>query len=54
MNPLALQDADNEMLKDADDYLRRHKILELFEVSVPELTFEGPHHPPRLQAAGAG
>lgn len=33
MNPLALQDVDNEMLRDADDYLRKHKILELFEVS---------------------
>jgi len=34
MNPLALQDVDNEMLKDADEYLRRHKIIELFEVSL--------------------
>lgn len=34
MNPLALQDVDNEMLRDADDYLRKHKILELFEVSL--------------------
>lgn len=33
MNPLALKDVDNEVLKDADDYLRKHKILELFEVS---------------------
>ena len=33
MNPLALQDLDNEVLKDADQYLRDHKILELFEVS---------------------
>ena len=33
MNPLALQDVDNEMLRDADEYLRKHKILELFEVS---------------------
>ena len=32
MNPLALQDVDNEMLRDADEYLRKHKILELFEV----------------------
>jgi hypothetical protein len=36
MNPLALQDVDNEMLRDADEYLRKHKILELFEVSFPE------------------
>ena len=33
MNPLALQDVDNEMLRDADEYLRKHKILELFEVT---------------------
>lgn len=33
MNPLALQDVDNEVLKEADQYLRDHKILELFEVS---------------------
>ena len=33
MNPLALQDVDNEMLRDADEYLRKHKVLELFEVS---------------------
>ena len=33
MNPLALQDVDNEMLRDADEYLRKHKILELFEVN---------------------
>lgn len=32
MNPLALQDLDNEVLKEADQYLRDHKILELFEV----------------------
>lgn len=31
-NPYALQDVDNELLRDADDYLRKHKILELFEV----------------------
>ena len=33
MNPLALQDVDNEMLIDSDEYLRKHKIIELFEVS---------------------
>ena len=32
-NQLATNDADNEVLKEADDYLRQHKILELFEVS---------------------
>ena len=33
-NPLALQDVDNEVLRSADDYLRKHKILELFEVNL--------------------
>jgi hypothetical protein len=33
MNPLTLQDVDNEMLRDSDEYLRKHKIIELFEVS---------------------
>ena len=33
MNSLALQDVDNEMLRDSDEYLRKHKIIELFEVS---------------------
>lgn len=28
-----IADIDNELLRDADDYLRKHKILELFEVS---------------------
>ena len=32
-NPLAIPDVDNEVLREADEYLRRHKILELFEVS---------------------
>ena len=31
-NPLMVQDVDNELLRDADEYLRKHKILELFEV----------------------
>lgn len=31
-NPLQIVDVDNELLRDADDYLRKHKILELFEV----------------------
>ena len=30
-NPLAIADADNEVLREADNYLREHKILELFE-----------------------
>ena len=32
MNSLALKDVDNEVLQEADEYLRKHKILELFEV----------------------
>ena len=32
-NPNAVEDVDNEVLREADDYLRKHKILELFEVS---------------------
>ena len=32
-NPLVISDVDNELLRDADDYLRKHKILELFEVT---------------------
>ena len=32
-NPLAIADVDNEVLREADEYLRKHKILELFEVS---------------------
>ena len=31
-NPLQIQDRDNELLREADEYLRKHKILELFEV----------------------
>ena len=34
MNPNALQDVDNEVLRSADEYLRQHKILDLFEVSM--------------------
>jgi hypothetical protein len=32
-NPLIIADVDNELLRDADEYLRKHKILELFEVA---------------------
>ena len=51
MNPLALQDVDNEMLRDADDYLRKHKILELFEVRT-SFKLSGPDNSACLQAAG--
>ena len=33
-NPLQVADRDNELLREADEYLRKHKILELFEVSM--------------------
>lgn len=48
MNPLALQDVDNEVMKEADQYLRDHKILELFEVSV---FLRLPHFRPFLSPA---
>lgn len=31
-NPTAIEDPNNEALREADEYLRKHKILELFEV----------------------
>ena len=34
MNSLGVTDPDNEVLVDADSYLREHKIIELFEVSL--------------------
>ena len=38
-NPLQIKDVDNELLRDADDYLRKHKILELFEVNLEHYCF---------------
>jgi hypothetical protein len=38
-NPLAITDVDNELLRDADEYLRKHKILELFEVTLYPANF---------------
>ena len=32
MNALGINEVDNEVLTEADQYLRQHKILELFEV----------------------
>ena len=32
VNALGVHGVDNEVLNDADQYLREHKILELFEV----------------------
>ena len=31
MNALQVDEPDNEVLNDADQYLRQHKIIELFE-----------------------
>ena len=42
MNPLALQDVDNEVLRDTDEYLRKHKILELFEDLTTLLCYKQP------------
>ena len=44
-NPLAIPDVDNEVLREADDYLRKHKILELFEandISLADAHIESP------------
>ena len=38
-NPLMISDVDNELLRDADEYLRKHKILELFEVLYLSITY---------------
>lgn len=35
MNSLGITDVDNESLNNADEYLRKHKICELFEVKSP-------------------
>ena len=37
MNSLGINEVDNEVLNNADSYLREHKILELFEVSRVDL-----------------
>ena len=54
LNPNAISDVDNEVLRESDDYLRKHKILELFEVStifVKVLIFHlGPNNNLGLQA----
>ena len=51
-NPLGVEDVDNEVLREADEYLRQHKILELFEVSAFRLLTHdiGPYHYIGLQA----
>ena len=54
-NPLQIEDVDNEVLREADDYLRKHKILELFEVSLLDPTLiplnAGPDNNRCLQTA---
>ena len=39
LNPTAIEDPNNESLREADEYLRKHKILELFEVRLNTLNF---------------
>ena len=41
-NPLAVSDVDNEVLREADEYLRKHKILELFEDLTTILAYKQP------------
>ena len=48
MNSLAVKDVDNEVLADADEYLRKHKICELFEVSSHALWLHSKKKQPHL------
>jgi len=41
-NPLMLHDIDNELLRDADEYLRQHKVIELFEDLTTILCYKQP------------
>ena len=41
-NPLQIPDVDNEVLREADEYLRKHKILELFEDMTTILAYKQP------------
>ena len=41
-NPLEVPDVDNEVLREADEYLRKHKILELFEDLTTILAYKQP------------
>merc|ERR1712166_820009 len=43
-NPLAIADVDNEVLREADEYLRKHKILELFEDLTTILAYKQPEN----------
>ena len=44
MNPLQVLDVDNELLRDADEYLRKHKVLELFEDLTTILCYKQPEN----------
>ena len=41
-NALQIQDRDNELLREADEYLRKHKILELFEDMTTIICYKQP------------
>ena len=41
-NPLEIPDEENEILREADVYLRDHKILELFEDMTTMLSYKQP------------
>ena len=43
-NPLAIPDVDNEVLRESDEYLRKHKILELFEDLTTILSYKQPEN----------
>ena len=43
-NPLQIPDVDNEVLQEADQYLRQHKILELFEDLTTILAYKQPEN----------
>ena len=43
-NPLQIPDVDNEVLREADEYLRKHKILELFEDLTTILAYSQPEN----------
>ena len=43
-NPLQVADRDNELLREADEYLRKHKILELFEDLTTIICYKQPEN----------
>lgn len=43
-NALQVPDRDNELLREADDYLRNHKILELFEDLTTIICYKQPEN----------